>query len=78
MSTAVAGVMAHQDKYENDFNIEIAFLMQHIDKRGPALTVKVASVAQTRPAKWQNASMFVEIELKKYSKEEYDSMSKAK
>ena len=42
--------------------------------------MKVASVGQNRPAKWQETSAIHvtftgKIELKKYSREEYDSMS---
>ena len=41
--------------------------------------MKVASVGQNRPAKWQKTStnhgtFKAKIELKKYSREEYDSM----
>ena len=45
MSTAVATVMAHPDKYEKDFNTVIAILTQYIDKRAPTPSVKVASIA---------------------------------
>ena len=53
MSTAVATVRAHPDKYEKDFNTIVAFLTQYINKRPLIQNVKVASVGQTRPAKWQ-------------------------
>ena len=49
MSTAVATVNAHPDKYEKDFDT-VAFLTQYIDKRTPISSVKVASISQTRPA----------------------------
>ena len=50
-----------------------------INKKGPTPSIKVASVAQTRPAKRQKTStrhstFKDKIKLKKYSREEYDSM----
>ena len=42
MSTAVATVMAHLDKYEKDFDADVFFLTQYIDKQGPTQSVKVA------------------------------------
>ena len=82
MSTAVAAVRAHPDRYEKDFDALIAFLAQYIDRKAPTLSVKVASITQTRPAKRQKTSTSCStfrgnIELKKYSREEYDSMSAA-
>ena len=82
MSTAVATVRAHLDKYEKDFDTVVAFLTQYIDKRAPTPCMKVASVTYIRPAKWQKTSssrgIFKgKIGLKKYSQEEYDSMSTA-
>ena len=82
LSTAVTAVRAHPDKYQKDFNAVVAFLTQYIDKRAPTLSVKVASVTQTRTAKGQKTSathgIFKgTIKLKKYSREEYDSMSMA-
>ena len=82
LSTAVATVRAHTYKYEKDFDTVVAFLTQYIDKKAPTLSVKVASVTQTRPAKRQKTSTSHgtfrgKIELKKYSREEYDSMSAA-
>ena len=78
--TAVVTVRAHPDKYVKDFNAVVTFLTQYIDKRAPTLSLKVASVAQTRPAKQQKTSATLgtfkeRIKLKKYSREEYDSMS---
>ena len=75
LSTAVATVRAHPNKYEKDFDF-----IQYIDKTLPTPSVKVASVAHNRPAKWQKTNAghgtFEEtIKLKKYSREEYDSMS---
>ena len=80
MSTAVTTVRAHPAKYKKDVDAVVAFLTQHIDKRSPTPSVKVASVEQNKPAKRQktNASCCTfkrKIELKKYSREEYDSMS---
>ena len=51
MSTAVAAVRAHPDKYEKDFDAVVAFLTQYIDKRAPTPSVNVAFVTQIRPAK---------------------------
>ena len=81
-STEVATVRVHPDKYEKNFNVVVAFLAQYIDKRAPTVSVMVASVVQTRPAKWQktnasNGTFKGNIELKKYYREEYDSMSMA-
>ena len=82
MSTAVAAVRAHPDKYEKDFDAVVAFLTQYIDKKAPTPSVKVASVTQTRPAKRLKTGASCgtfrgKIELKKYAKEEHDSMSVA-
>ena len=82
MSTAVAAVRAHPDKYKKDFDAVVAFLTQYIDMKAPTASVKVAFVTQIRPAKRQKNStsrgMFSgKIELKKYSREEYGSMSAA-
>ena len=82
LSTAVTAVRAHSDKYKKDLDSVVTFLTQYIDKRAPTLSVKVASVMQTRPAKWHktNASYGTfkgKIELKKYTQEEYESMSTA-
>ena len=82
MSTAVATVRVHPGKYEKDFNAVVVFLSQYINKKSLTHSVKVASVNQTRPAKWQKTSTthgnFNEkIELKKYSREKYDSISMA-
>ena len=79
LSTAVTTVRAHPDNYKKDFDKVITFLTQCIDKRAPTPSVKVASVGQTRSAKWQKTSANQgtfkgKIELKKYSREEYDSM----
>ena len=56
LSTAVATVRLHLDKYERDFDTVVAFLTQYIDKRTLILSVKVASVSHTRPAKWQKTT----------------------
>ena len=56
MSTAVATVRAHTDKYDKDFDAVVAFLTQYIDKKASTPNVKVASVTQTRPAKWQKTN----------------------
>ena len=44
LSTAVATVRAHPDKYKNNFDAVVAFLTQYIDKKAPSPCVKVASV----------------------------------
>ena len=51
LSIAVAAVRAHPDRYEKDFDAVITFLSQYIDRKTPTLSVKVASITQTRPAK---------------------------
>ena len=71
----------HPDKYKKDFDTVVAFLTQYIDKNAPTLSVNIVSVTHTRPAKWQKTSKthgayMGKIELKKYSREEYDSMSR--
>ena len=58
----------------------MAFLSQYFDKRAPTPSVKVAFFGQSRPAKWQKTStahgtLKGKIKLKKYSREEYDSVS---
>ena len=80
MSTAIATVREHPDNYKKNFDAVVTFLTQYIDKRLPTPSVNVALVAKTRPAKWQNTKTVHgtfkgKIELKKYSREEYDSMS---
>ena len=56
MSTAVAAVRAHPDRYEKNFKAVVAFLFQYIDRKAPTPRVKVVSVNQTRPAKRQMTS----------------------
>ena len=78
MSTAVTTVRVHPDKYKKDIDIVVTFLMQYVDKRGPKQKVKIASVTQTRPIKWQKTSTSHgtfkgKDELKTYSREENDS-----
>ena len=46
--TAVEAVKAYLDKHEKDFD---TFLTQYINKREPTLSMKVAFIAQSRPAK---------------------------
>ena len=79
MSTAVATVRVHPNKYEKDLDALVAFLTQNIDKRSPTSSMKVTSVAQNSPAKQQKTSASHgtfkgKIEVKKYSREEYNSM----
>ena len=78
LSTVVTIVRTHLGK-EKDFNAVVVFLTQYIEKRAPTQSVKFASVGQNRPAKQQKTSTICgtfkeKIELKKYSKDEYDSM----
>ena len=54
MSTAVATVKAHSDKYEC-FGAIVMFLTQHIDKQEPTPSM-VASITQARLAKQQKTS----------------------
>ena len=49
MSTAVATVRAHPDKYKKDFDTVVAFLTQYVDRKAPTLSVKVASVLENPP-----------------------------
>ena len=84
MSTAVATVRVHPDKYEKDFDAFVAFLTQYIYKKAPTLSVKVASVPQTRSAKWKKTSASCgtfkgNIEFKKFSKHQqlYELQKKA-
>ena len=82
MFTVVAAVRVHPDRYKKDFDAVVTFLSQYIDRNTPTPSVKVASITQTRPAKRQktciNCVTFKgKIELRKYSQEEYDSMSAA-
>ena len=49
--TAVATVRMHPDKYKKNVDKVVAFLTQYINTRAPTPSVKVALVAQTRPAK---------------------------
>ena len=79
LSTAVAAVRAHPDNYEKDFDAVVIFFTQYMDKRAPTPSVKVGSVMQTSPTKQQktNASHVTfkgKIELKKYSRDEYNLM----
>ena len=55
-STAVTTLRAHPDRYEKDFDAVIAILAQYINKRAPTLSVKIVSLGQNRPAKWQRTS----------------------
>ena len=60
----------------------VPFLTQYIDRKAPTPSVKVVIVTQTRHAKRQKTSISCgifkgKIKLRKYSQEEYDSMSAA-
>ena len=56
LSIAFATVRAHPDKNKNDFDAVVTVLTKYIDKGAPTPSMKVASVTQTRPAKWQKTS----------------------
>ena len=80
--TEAITVRVHLDKYEKDIDAVVAFITKYINKRAPTLRVKVASVGQTRSDKQKKTSATHgtfkwKIELKKYSREEYDWMSVA-
>ena len=65
-----------------DFDVDVTFLTQYIDKRAPVPSVKVASVVQIRSSKRQKTNTTYgtfkgKIKLKTYSREEYNSMSTA-
>ena len=71
LSTAVATVRAHPDRYEKDVDTVITFLSQYTDRKAPTPSVKVAFITQTRPAKRQKISTSCgtfkgKIELRKY------------
>ena len=53
LSTAVTGVRMQPKKYEKDFDTVVAFLAQYIDKKGPTLSEKFASITKTRTPVWQ-------------------------
>ena len=77
LSTAVIAVRAHPEKYKRDFDALVTFITQYINKRAPTPSVKIASIGHNRPAKWQRTSTTHctfkrKIELKKYSRKEYD------
>ena len=57
LSTAVATVRVHPDKYEKDFDAVVTFFTQYINKRAPILSAKVASLTQTSPSKQQKTSI---------------------
>ena len=74
--------MVCPDKYEKNFNAVVTFLTQYIEEREPSPSLKVALIAQTRPAEQHKTSIVhctfrKKVESKKCSKEEYDSMSTA-
>ena len=79
LSIAVDAVMVHSDKYQKGFDTVVTFFTQYINRKAPTLSVEVAYVAQKRPAKRQKTSISYGtfnriIELKKCSREKYDSM----
>ena len=79
LSTALTTVRVHPDNYKKNFYAVVAFLTQYSDKRAPTPSVKVASVTQMRSAKQQKTKASCgtfkgKINLKKYSREEFDLM----
>ena len=65
MSTAVATLRAHTEKYKKNFNAVVAFLIQYIDKKALTPSVKVVFVTQTRPTKRQKTSLVVALSEKR-------------
>ena len=64
---------AHPDKYDKNFDALLACLFQHVEKQGPMMNAKVASVSWLRLVKRQKISQAHRtirrgIELTKYSK----------
>ena len=57
LSTAVATVRVHPDKYEENFDAMVAFLGMYIHKRAPTPSVKIAFVGQNIPAKWKRTAL---------------------
>ena len=72
-------VRADPDKYEKDFDAVVAFLTQYIGKKATMPSVKVAVVGQNRLPSGRRpvlpVALLKKVELKKYSREKYDSMS---
>ena len=81
MFIAIAVCRKSPDRYQKDFDACFAYLSQYVEKNRPMTGIKVVSVAQPRPAKWQctetNGTFKGKVELHKYSKDEYPSMSSA-
>ena len=50
MSTAVAAVRAHLDRYENNFGEAVDFHSQYVDEQGPTISFMVESLNQNIPA----------------------------
>ena len=70
-------VRVHPHKNEKDFDAVITLLTQYIDKWAQTSSVKDDTVVETRPAKQQkthavHGTFKGKIELKKYSREEYE------
>ena len=79
LATAAVAAFVTQDINKKAPTAAVAAFVTQDIKKAPIPSLKVASVAQTRPAKWQRTSAIHVtfkwmIKLKKYSKEEYDSM----
>ena len=77
MSEAVA---LHPDKYEKDFETVVTIFTEYINKRAQTQSMKVASASEIRPAKQQKTRQIMapskgNFELKKHSREKFDSMS---
>ena len=51
MSADVATVKAHSEKDEKDFDKVFTYLSQYVEKHGPKMSIKVASLAQGRPTR---------------------------
>ena len=67
LSTAVAAVRSHPDKYEKKFDAVVTFLTQYINKRAPTPGMKVALVAQTKPAQSRRPALVMALSRERLS-----------
>ena len=67
LSTAVATVRAHPEKYEKNFNAVIAFFNQYIEKKAPKPSVKITSVGQNRLTKCKRQALPMVLSKEKLS-----------
>ena len=82
MSTSVAAVRAHPEKYEKDFGTVVAFLTQYINKKASTPSVKVASFTPIKATKRQktsaSCSMLLEMKTDNSSNESLFAKEKPK